>query len=153
MPKKFVDYKWVLGTKFSIMDEFKDAIANYVVCNGRDLHFIKNDKTLVKVGCKEGCGYVALCSKFPNEDTWHLRKLNDTHTCNKEFYVRMFNIKWLGKKLYSIVRVNPCVKLTTIREKVHEKYNTGMSRMKDYMERKATLNYGKINRNLKVLYG
>lgn len=55
MPKKFVDYKWVLGTVFSTKEEFKEAITNYVVDNGRDLHFIKNDKTWVRVGCKEGC--------------------------------------------------------------------------------------------------
>ncbi|CAK8531242.1 unnamed protein product [Lathyrus sativus] len=55
MPKKFLDYKRVLGTMFSTKEEFKEEIANYGVNNGRDLHFIKNDKTRVRVGCKEGC--------------------------------------------------------------------------------------------------
>lgn len=54
MSKKFVDYKWVLGTMFSTKEEFKEAIANYTVNNDIDLHFIKNDKTNVRVGCKEG---------------------------------------------------------------------------------------------------
>lgn len=49
IPKKFVDYKWVLGTMFSTREEFKDVITNYVISNDRDLHFIKNDKTKFKV--------------------------------------------------------------------------------------------------------
>lgn len=93
MPKKFVDYKWVLGTMFSTKEGFKEVITNYVVKNGRDLHFIKNDTTMVKVGCNEGCERVLLCSKLPNEDTWQLRKLIYTHTCNMKLNVRMFNTK------------------------------------------------------------
>ncbi|CAK8540793.1 unnamed protein product [Lathyrus sativus] len=81
MPKKLLDYKWVLGTMFTINEDFKEAIANYVVNNGRDFHFIKNYKTMVIVGCKEGCELVALCSKFLNKDAWHLIKLIDTHSC------------------------------------------------------------------------
>lgn len=38
----------------------------------------------------------------------------------------MFNTKWLEKELYSTIRVNPSVKLTTICEKLYEKYNIGM---------------------------
>lgn len=58
-----------------------------------------------------------------------------------EFNLRMFNTKWLGKKLYSNVILNLAVKLTTIREKVHGKYNIGMSRMKAYRARKVALYY------------
>lgn len=50
MPKKFVDYKWVLGTMFLIKEEFKDTITNYDVNNGKDVHFIKNYKTKVRLG-------------------------------------------------------------------------------------------------------
>ncbi|XP_058776171.1 uncharacterized protein LOC131650482 [Vicia villosa] len=138
-PKKFNDYKWVLGSLFSTREEFKEAVSSYAVHNGRDLRYLKNDKTRVRVGCKEGCGWVALCSKLPHEDTWQLRTLNDNHTCSREYNVRMFNTNWLGKKLYSTVRINPNVKLTAICDKVHEKWNAGMNRMKAYRARKATL--------------
>ncbi|XP_058784823.1 uncharacterized protein LOC131659683 [Vicia villosa] len=101
-PKKFNDYKWVLGSLFSTREEFKEAVSSYAVHNGRDLRYLKNDKTRVRVGCKEGCGWVALCSKLPHKDTWQLRTLNDNHT-------------------------------------LHEKWNAGVNRMKDYRARKATL--------------
>lgn len=54
-----------------------------------------------------------------------------------EYNVRMFNTKWVGKKLYSTVRINPGVKHTSICEKVHRKWNISMSRMKDYKAWKA----------------
>ncbi|XP_058757061.1 uncharacterized protein LOC131630284 [Vicia villosa] len=138
-PKKFNDYKWVLGSLFSTREAFKEAVSSYDVYNGRDLRYLKNDKTRVIVGCKEGCGWVNLCSKLPHEDTWQLRTLNDNHTCSREYNVRMFNTNWLGKKLYSTVRINPNVKLTSICDKVHEKWNVRMNRMKAYRARKATL--------------
>ncbi|CAK8531321.1 unnamed protein product [Lathyrus sativus] len=154
MPKKFNYYKWILGLLFSTNEEFKEAIASYVVHNGRDLRYLKNDKTRVRVGCKEWCGWVALCSKLPNANTWNLRTLNDNHTCNKEFNVRMFNSNWPGKKLYTKVRINPNVKLTAMCEKVHEKWNVGMNRMKAYRAQKTTLSIveGSFNKKYHRFY-
>jgi len=70
MPKKMLDYKWVLGTLFTDREEFKDAIATYSVHDGVDLKMIKNDKTKVRVVCKKLCQWMAYCAKLPNEDTW-----------------------------------------------------------------------------------
>ncbi|CAK8576605.1 unnamed protein product [Lathyrus sativus] len=140
MPKRFNHYKWVLRSFFSTKRELEEVIASYVVHNGRDLRCLKNDNIRVRVGCKEGCGWVALRSKFPNAGTWQLRTLNDNHTCNREFNVKMFNSNWLRKKVYTTVRINPNVKLTAICEKVHEKWNVGMSRMKAYREWNTSLN-------------
>lgn len=140
MPKKFSDYKWELGVMFSTNEEFKGAIINYPIHNGRDLRFANNDKTRVIMVCKQWYLWVALCFNLSKEDTCQLTKLNDIHTCNREFNVRMFSISWLGKKLHSMVRINPDVKLTAICENVHEKWNTSMSRMKSYRVRKAAIN-------------
>ncbi|GAU33369.1 hypothetical protein TSUD_364940 [Trifolium subterraneum] len=103
MPKKMEGYKWVKGTTFSTREEFKEAISIYVVTNNRDLRFIKNDKERVRVGCKDGCPFVALLSKVPGEDTWQLRTLNDEHKCMPEYRVKRLNANWLGKKLYVVL--------------------------------------------------
>jgi hypothetical protein len=139
MPKKMVGYKWTLGTRFSSKKEFKEAISNYSVCNAKDLKFLKNDKTRVRVGCKDGCPWVALCSKIPEEDTWQLRKLDDNHTCGHEFSIRFLNSEWLGKKLMPNVRENSKIKLTTISNKAHEEWNVKVSRMKAYRARKKAI--------------
>jgi len=75
------------GYQIFIKKEFKEAINNYSVCNAKDLKFLKDDKTRVMLGCKDGCKWVSFCSKIPEEDTWQLRKLDDNHTCGHEFNI------------------------------------------------------------------
>ncbi|WJX18608.1 hypothetical protein P8452_08390 [Trifolium repens] len=132
-------YKWVKGTTFSTREEFKNAISTYSVVNNVDLWYIKNDKERVRVGCKDGCPWIALLSPVPGEDTWQLRKINDVHKCIPEYRVRVLNSDWLGKKLFSSVKVNPNIKVTYICSKAHEKWRAGVSRMKAYRARKAAI--------------
>ncbi|GAU19392.1 hypothetical protein TSUD_76360 [Trifolium subterraneum] len=139
MPKKMEGYKWVKGTTFSTREEFKEVISTYVVTNNRDLRFIKNDKERVRVGCKDGCPFVALLSKVPGEDTWQLRTLNDEHKCMPEYRVKRLNANWLGKKLVYSVRENPNIKLTDICTKAREKWRAGDSRLKAYKARKSAI--------------
>lgn len=132
MPKKFIGFKWTLGCKFSSKEEFKEAVINYSVCNGYDLRFIKDDKERVRVGCKDRCPWIALCSKIPGEDTWQLRKLVDEHNFSSEYTLKFMTAGWLGNKLLSTVRENPKISTTKIINKVHEKWNIGISRMTTY---------------------
>nr|XP_027191059.1 uncharacterized protein LOC101498519 [Cicer arietinum] len=139
MPKKMEDYKWVLGTLFTGKEEFKEAMTTYAIHNGRDLKFIKNDKLRVRVKCKKGCEWFAYCAKLPDEDTWQLRKLVDTHSCNREYKVKFMRSSWLGKILYSTVKENPNIKITDISNKVHQKWNAGVSKMKAFRARRVAI--------------
>lgn len=139
MPKRMDDYKWILGSLFSTREEFKAAIITYAIHNGRDLRWIKNDKTRVRVGCKDGCEWLAYCAKLPDEDTWQLRKLVDKHSCSLVYRVKMMNSAWLGNKLLNTVRENPKIKLTDICNKAHEKWNAGVSKMKASRARRAAI--------------
>jgi hypothetical protein len=139
MPKKMLGYKLVKGTTFSTREEFKNAISTYYVVNNVDLRYIKNDKERVRVGCKDGCPWIALLSPVPGEDTWQLRKINYVHKCIPEYIVRLLNSDWLGNKLFSNVRDNPNIKVTNICSKAHEKWSAGVSRMKAYRARKAAI--------------
>ncbi|GAU29374.1 hypothetical protein TSUD_31810 [Trifolium subterraneum] len=154
IPKKMEGYKWVKGTTFSTREEFKEAISTYAVTNNRDLRYIKNDNERVRVGCKDGCPFVALLSKVPGEDTWQLRTLNDEHKCMPEYRVKRLNANWLGKKLVSSVRENPNIKLTDICTKAHEKWRAGVSRLKAYRARKSAIDLvdGSFKEQYKRLY-
>lgn len=46
---------------------------------------------------------------------------------------------WLGNKLLSTVRENPKISTTKIINKVHEKWNIGISRMTTYRARKKAI--------------
>ena len=139
MPKKMLDYKWVLGTLFSDREEFKAAITTYAVHNGVDVKIIKNDKIRVRAACKDPCQWRAYCAKLPNEDTWQLRKLYDEHSCPKDYKVSLMKSSWLAKRLEPTVRETPNITLTSISNKAHRKWNVGVSKMKAYRARRAAI--------------
>ncbi|XP_073226373.1 uncharacterized protein [Cicer arietinum] len=112
-------------------------MTTYAIHNGRDFKFIKNLRVIVK--CKEGCELFAYCAKLPDEDTWQLRKLVDTHSCNREYKVKLMRSSWLGRRLYSTVNENPNIKITDISNKVHQKWNVGMSKMKAFRARRVAI--------------
>ncbi|GAU47056.1 hypothetical protein TSUD_181690 [Trifolium subterraneum] len=128
IPKKMEGYKWVKGTTFSTREEFKEAISTYAVTNNRDLRYIKNDNERVRVGCKDGCPFVALLSKVPGEDTWQLRTLNDEHKCMPEYRVKRLNANWLG--------IPCCHAVTCIREGIEdpESYIPNIYRKEAYVQ-------------------
>lgn len=43
--------------EFTSFQEFKDAIIDNNVLNGRGVKFVKNDAKRVRNACKEECGY------------------------------------------------------------------------------------------------
>ncbi|RYR01493.1 hypothetical protein Ahy_B06g080366 [Arachis hypogaea] len=48
-----VDYEFRLGTKFKSIAEFKEAIKEHALLNGRDIRYVKNDQVRCKVKCKD----------------------------------------------------------------------------------------------------
>ena len=57
------DFQFKLGMEFKYLSEFKDAIRERSVLNGREITFVKNESYRVRVECKGKCGFLALCSK------------------------------------------------------------------------------------------
>jgi len=154
MPKKMVDFKWTLGSKFSTKDEFKEAVMNYSIYNRYDIRYIKNDKTRVRVRCKVGCPWVALCSKLNGEDTWQLRTLVDDHNCVQEHNLRFLTSRWLGKKIMPSVRENRSIRLADISTRAQEKWFVEVSKMKAYRARKEAIDLvdGSFRVQFKRLY-
>jgi len=135
MPKTMVDYKWDVGTYFTKKEELLEAIKCYALENGRNIKFVKNDKRRVRLRCIGGkgkCPWTAYCGYMKAIKIWQLQKIVDNHTCSREFNLRVLSSKWLSKKLEKIVRENPRVKGTEIREKISRKWNVGISRCMAY---------------------
>jgi len=142
MPDKMKDYKWEVGTYFVSKLVFMEAMRTYAVHSGRAIKFRKNDKVRVRVGCKEGCPWEALCGKIPGEETWQLKKvyLGD-HECDTDFNVNLMNSRWLGSKLHTRVRENRDLKISTIMERAQQKWNIQMCRSKAYRAKKFAVEF------------
>ncbi|XP_022635666.1 uncharacterized protein LOC106758433 [Vigna radiata var. radiata] len=119
-PKNMVDFKWEVGTYFVEKEDILDAIKTYAMENGRNLKFVKNDKRRIRVRClgsKGTCPWVVYFGFMGAIKSWQVRTVFDTHTCTREHKMRLFNAKWLSRKLEKTVRENPNVKGVDIREK------------------------------------
>ena len=131
MPKRMREYQWEVGTYFSEKGDFVEAIRSYALENGRSFKIVKNDRRRVRVKClgaKAKCPWLAYYGYMQAVKSWQLRKIVDTHTCSREFNLRLINAKWLSKKVEKIVRQNPRTKGVEIRDEVSRKWNIGISR-------------------------
>ncbi|RYR00207.1 hypothetical protein Ahy_B07g088311 [Arachis hypogaea] len=78
------EYEFKVGLEFKSLGQFKDAIRQHALLNGRDIRYIKNDKVRYRVGCrrkKEKCRWMAFASKVSSSDCFWLKILNEKHTC------------------------------------------------------------------------
>lgn len=67
------DYEFKLGMESNSLLEFKDAIRDWSVLNGREIRIVKSSTTRVRVECRAKCGFVALCSKVGDIHTYQLK--------------------------------------------------------------------------------
>ncbi|WVZ03656.1 hypothetical protein V8G54_024462 [Vigna mungo] len=134
-PKNMLDYNWELGTYFANKEDILNAIKSYAVENGKNLKLVKNDKKRIRVRClgsKGECPWVAYFGFMGAVNSWQLRTVVHSHTCSREHKVRVFNAKWLSRKLEKTVRKNPNVKGVDIREKISRKWNIAISKNMAY---------------------
>ncbi|WVZ21087.1 hypothetical protein V8G54_008409 [Vigna mungo] len=134
-PKNMVDFNWEVGTYFMNKEDILDAIKSYAMENGKNLKLVKNDKKRIRVRClgsKGECPWVAYFGFMGAVNSWQLRNVVDRHTCSREHKVRLFNAKWLSRKLEKTVRENPNVKGVDIRDKISRKWNIAISKNMAY---------------------
>ncbi|WVY93807.1 hypothetical protein V8G54_032895 [Vigna mungo] len=140
-------YKWEVGTYFVEKNEFTDVIWTYALSNGRNLKFIKNDKKRISVKCMGGkgkCKWYAYCAFRSDVNAWQLRKVFDTHSCSRDFNVKLMTSKWLSQRMEKTVRENLTMKVMDIRDKVNRKWNA-RAMAKDNVE-------GSFNEKFRRLY-
>lgn len=70
----------------------------------------------MSVICKDGCEWEAYCTKLSNEDSWKPRKVDDIHSCSREYNVKIMSIKWLRKRIQISFKINPRMKIKDINE-------------------------------------
>ncbi|XP_058783754.1 uncharacterized protein LOC131658483 [Vicia villosa] len=103
------DYEFKLGMEFNALVEFKNAIREWSVLNGREIKFVKNDKVRVRVECRSKCGFLAHVSKVGDRHTYQLKTWVGTHTCARVLNNKSANSQWVAKavveKLHSVEKV------------------------------------------------
>lgn len=91
------DYEFKLGMEFNSLTDFKDAIIEWLVLNGRENTFVKKESNMVKVKCKGKYSFLALCSKVGGSQTFKIKTCVGTHTCARVLNNRSVKSKWIAK--------------------------------------------------------
>jgi len=93
------DFKFSVGMEFSSPQQFKDAVREHNLLNGRKIKFTCNDKKRVKAFCNinQKCGYTIFAST--RTKTFRVRSLCPMHTCGMSLPYQRFMSKWAAEVL------------------------------------------------------
>nr|XP_025628728.1 uncharacterized protein LOC112721920 [Arachis hypogaea] len=97
---RFGELRLVVGMTFTTKMEFKEAVREYCIQEGRRIWFKKNDNVRMRAVCKdENCGWFVYAANNTENNCWQIKTFNDDHSCARETKNRLANRKWLAGKL------------------------------------------------------
>ncbi|XP_058783990.1 uncharacterized protein LOC131658743 [Vicia villosa] len=121
------DFKFKWGMEFNTLVDFKEAIREWSVLNGREINFVKNESYRVRVECKAKCGFLVLCSKVGHKHTYAIKTLVDTHTCARVLNNRSANSRWVAKHVVKKMQSSENVRIRDIMQDVRQKFSVGIT--------------------------
>ena len=80
------EYEFKVGLEFKTLSQFKDAIKEHALLNGRDIRYKKNDKLRCRVVCngqKGKCKWICFASKVGGSDCFRIKTLKGKHRCGR----------------------------------------------------------------------
>ena len=122
------DFKFCLGMEFCSFKEFKQALKEYSVLNGREVIFLKNDDIRVRAIRKKKCDFFILCSKVGGSHTFRVKTLVDSHSCGRVFTNRNANKDWISKIIADKYKNVGKMTANEIIDDIKKTYNVGISR-------------------------
>ncbi|XP_015947143.2 uncharacterized protein LOC107472099 [Arachis duranensis] len=105
---RFGELHLEVGMKFGTKWEFREAVREYTIQEGRSIKIVKNDNIRCRAVCKvKECPWVAYASRDHEDTCWQIKTFNDDHTCPREDKNRAANRNWVCSKLVKKVRKYP----------------------------------------------
>ncbi|XP_058734066.1 uncharacterized protein LOC131605767 [Vicia villosa] len=113
--------------EFNSLDDFREAIREWTVLNGREITFVKNEGYRVRVECKAKCGFLMLCSKVGHKHTYAIKTIKDTHTCARVLDNKSASSKWVAKAVVKKMRTSDKVRICDIIQDMRQNYSVGIT--------------------------
>ncbi|RYR15692.1 hypothetical protein Ahy_B04g072597 isoform A [Arachis hypogaea] len=133
------EYEFQVGLEFKSLSQFKEAVKEHALLNGRDIRFRKNDKVRCRVVCKgrKGkCKWICFASKVGGSDCFRINTLNGKHTCGKNYSGRLASSSWISKKIANNISRGEEMKLAKVIQTIQDKYMANISVGKVYWARR-----------------
>jgi len=121
------EFKFRLGMEFCSLKQFKQALMEHSVLNGREVKFIKNDDVRVRAICKRKCGFLILCSKVGGSQTFRVKTLFENHNCGRVFVNKNANKEWVSKIVVDKFRNVGRMTANEIIDDVRRSYSVGIT--------------------------
>jgi len=89
-------FKFRLGMEFCSLKDFKHALMEHSVLNGKEIKFVQNDDKRVRAVCKKKCGYLIMVSKVGGSQTFRVKTLVGSHRCVRVMFNKNANKDWIA---------------------------------------------------------
>ncbi|KAJ1433698.1 Transposase, MuDR, plant [Sesbania bispinosa] len=99
-------FRFQLGMEFSSLKQFKDAILEHSMLNGRQIRYVKNDTVRVRVACSQSCEFTMLVSRVGRSTTYRVKTLVGRHTCGRVFDNNNAKASWVAKAVVNRLKSN-----------------------------------------------
>ncbi|KAF4367736.1 hypothetical protein F8388_011311 [Cannabis sativa] len=109
-----------VGLVFSSGKEFKDAVREYAIMNGKEIFFKVNDSHRVRAKCRGiQCPWMCFASKINSDSsTFAIKSYIDVHKCSRKKHNRFATAKWFSNKYLTEFKSNENWKISSFMEKV-----------------------------------
>ncbi|XP_058779616.1 uncharacterized protein LOC131653480 [Vicia villosa] len=121
------DFKFKWGMEFTSLNDFRDAIREWTVLNGREITFVKNEGYRVRDECKAKCSFLMLCSKVGHKHTYAIKTIKDTHTCARVLDNKTANSKWVAKAVVKKMQTCDNLRICDIIQDMRQNYGVGIT--------------------------
>ncbi|XP_024190465.1 uncharacterized protein LOC112194459 [Rosa chinensis] len=129
-----------LGMKFGMVQILRDALREMAIQGGWEYVFIKNDKSRLRVICKEDdCPFKLFASKMQHENTLMIKRYTPTHTCTRKFNNSMVKLRYLTTKFKDQIALNGAWKPDSLAKTMSQNIRARVSTQMAYKATRAAL--------------
>ncbi|XP_024162805.1 uncharacterized protein LOC112169929 isoform X2 [Rosa chinensis] len=129
-----------LKMKFATSQILRDALREHAIQGGWEYVFVKNDKTRVRVVCKEdNCPFQLFASKMQHESTLMVKSYDPVHKCTRKFNNSMVKQKYLTSKFKDQIALNESWKPESLAKTMSASIRARVSKSMAYRAKRAAL--------------
>lgn len=124
--KDMLESNFQLGMRFTDGEEFRTAVRNYSINEGKTCKFRPSEPKRVRAICssKDYKWFIFISIEAATESKYLiLKSLNLTHNnCNHVLKNKFITAKWVASRYIERIRVNPRIPTASIRQQVDEQF-------------------------------
>ncbi|KAL0318235.1 UNVERIFIED_CONTAM: hypothetical protein Scaly_2851300 [Sesamum calycinum] len=130
----------MVGLKFKSDQQFRETLRDYCVRNGFDLHYIRNENARIATKCKnETCNWRIHVSPIQEGTTFQIKTVKGEHICARSYVRKLTKAKYLGNRMEKVIRDNPNVPVSTLKNTIMRKCNVDASKWKVIRAKRVAL--------------